>query len=265
MTLARKPLCRGDSQSVNTMGERTTVVGQERANSGWGSLEHQQIFSYYTIDPDDIERSRNVYVLEQARTVEPLNGELAPDEVAELVSLDISLLKAHIEPTGNEMPDPGLVMIEAELSFNPESVIEAATKPQIDTMGGEAFETNTAYGQTVNPGPHVSLQGLNELSPDVIWFGESRNYTPFKDEAAGIGGAPTAEGSQNRYFRNFRAEYGEGPIIDADANLFEHIFINAGTTHNVVEHQAFEGILGYTLTWDVHNVEAESCDTAASE
>lgn len=227
---------------------RATAVHRDRG--GWGDLEHQQVFSYYTIDPENVGEGRNVYVLERAKTIEPLEGALRPNETAELVSLEVSICKAFVAPSGNEGRNPGLVMIEAELSFDPTSMIEAAMKEHVDTIGGAPFQPETDYGQGVNPGDHIVVREATSVNPDILWFGESRNYTPFKDEAAGAGGGPTAEGSATRYYRNFRREYGTGPVIDGDASLYEHLFINVGTETNPVVNQAFGGILGYMLVWD---------------
>jgi hypothetical protein len=218
---------------------------------GWGSLEHQQVFSYYTIDPEHVQDGRNVYVLERAKAVEPLEGDLGDDESAELVSVEISICKGFVSPTGNEGANPGLVMIEAELSFDPESMIEAAAKDHVDTVGGEPFEPDTEYGQTVNPGDHVTVRNASSVNSDVLWFGESRNYTAFKDDESGAGGGATAEESSTRYFKNYRREYGAGPVVDGSAELYEHLFINVGTEQNPVVGQSFGGILGYTLVWDV--------------
>ena len=231
--------------------ERDSTVKRGDDVGGWGGLEHQQVFSYYTIDPEHVRGGRNVYVLEGAKEIDPLDGALDADQEAELVSIDVTILKAFVAPTGNEGDDPGLVMIEAELSFDPKSTIEAASKAHLDTIGSEHFEPETDYGQIVNPGDHVAVNDARSTSSDVLWFGESRNYTPFKDDETGAGGGPTAEQSSNCHFRNYRREYGAGPIVNGDATLFEHLFINVGTETNPVVGQSFGGILGYSLVWDV--------------
>lgn len=224
------------------------------SDSGWDDLEHQQVYSYYRLKEEDLQEYEadskfgnvsdvNTYMVENAKTVEPLGGALEPGQRAELVSLNVGIMDAHVNPGVEASYPPGQVIFEPELSLSPESAIQGINLEHVDTVG-----SGDAYREKLNPGDNVEVYDLQSHSRDVLYVAESRKYTPFGDTEMGVGGGGSDDDSSNRYFINYRREYGRGPVVDRETNVHEHFFLNS---HQLSENLRIGANLSYRLVWDV--------------
>lgn len=160
---------------------------------------------------------------------------LQNDELAELVALERDIVCGFRSNSQNETAPPA-VEVEGGLGVN-------MSEPEEFTTEGNAPVTTTVDGTNV-----VKILGSTENAAELDIY--HQNASPFyDDDTTAGGGAGFFAGSPYRKI-NYRDEFGQGPILDANDELNAKQEVDTHTVDN-----AFRTLSSYTLYWDVREVE----------
>jgi hypothetical protein len=167
--------------------------------------------------------------------LDPADG-LHRGEVAELVALEVEHLECAIEPTdGDFATQPGYGRFELQLSRE-----------------GFTFDT-------INDGqPDFTTVNI-QVSDDfrhVFYFGKARATQPYFDSVdQSVNDNGTGDSPILNDFRNYRDEFGMGPLFFDDDVLNDHAYLQAVNVPNDI----VVGTAEFHLYWDVY--EASQLDS----
>lgn len=214
--------------------QASTKVAQRRSltwaeyDAEWITLVHQ-INDSGTSFSDEV---NNMY-----GEIEPMNGQLARDQVAELVELRPMGLSLTVEG-GDNGAQVGRINAREEWSY--------------DSTGEMWGGADAAFGDFPNPGNLVENHDIDQITDSEIFYMLFyTTYTPGAGSGGPGGSGPPMSSSHPRM--RYRDDYGQGPLFDATDAFHIHGGIHGDQTDSGSTN--IELFHNYLLVWDVFQVE----------
>lgn len=179
-----------------------------------------------------------------------LGDNLKPHQIAELVSLDVSVHTIFLQEQSGAGTTPGSVWSEAEFSRR-----GVSNQPRIlrstDTEIGWDPEGNVASGDA-DVDSFGGAKGFIETTNFAgrIAYTNAVMHTGFADTVGGTGGGGAVDSSAPQHFQ-FRRDYGRGPVFESD----DEFKLTGAIRWNQVENQIIRCIWSANAYWDVFEYE----------
>lgn len=211
--------------------ETGQFVSDDEGYTSYSDLEVQNLWSVakWRGDQATTDPGPSVDITEE---VDPVDGNLERNELAELVAMYYSVHSAQNQP---DLPaGGGMLAWVKQLSINGE---DSGTPDFLGQRGVDVDQDGTDDAQ---------IMFNSDDDPGVLFRTQGATWEGVNDGANGVGISPTPTGPETGFI-DFRAMAGHGPIVDRTDEITDYTNLNPKGNENIVE-----VTLNATLYWQIH-------------
>lgn len=157
---------------------------------------------------------------------------LKRNEVAEVVAIEKVTFRALHMARGNSGTTPGTARIDAQLSVNDFPDFGSATYP-VDSDNPDALdEDDDGLDEWIVRDSSVKPGNPTEKGGNLLWKEEGVIAQAFNDTVNGTGGGGYDGIDSGHYMRNYRTNFGRGPLLYPDDEVFGTLAVDLNDWDN---------------------------------
>lgn len=228
------------------MSSRVTRAGGTPELDNYDELSPQVVLQEWTVtDAQLTGATREVWTNEE--TIDPVQdrSEMEPGQVAELVALRFFGGSATLVQQTLQGTTPGTLEHEVQIDLTSTEGLGAVETSHTDVV----TESNVGTGNTAS----FDLSVFN--TGNYGFFSYATTATPFNDTPQGTGGSGGNQAQHAPQFRNFRRDYGVGPLFRWNGD--RNVGIESQIIASQIDTETVKTKVGMMFIWDLHEIEGE--------